>query len=131
MLDKTLETQTILDELRKLGVRFALDDFGTGYSSLSYLRSFPFHRIKIDQSFIRDIATQSQALSIIRAVTDLGTNLGMSITAEGIETVEQLELVRSEGCSHAQGYYVGMPVDADHTSQLLQKTLPSEGREAA
>lgn len=131
LLDETLETQTILGELRKLGVRFALDDFGTGYSSLSYLRSFPFNRIKIDQSFIRDIDTRSHALSIIRAVADLGTNLGMSITAEGIETAEQLEHVRSEGCSQAQGYHVGLPMDAEATSRLLEKSFPADDREAA
>lgn len=131
LLDETLETLTILQELRNLGVRFALDDFGTGYSSLSYLRSFPFHRIKIDQSFIRDIDVQPEALSIVRAVTDLGTNLGMSITAEGIETAEQLKHVQIEGCSHAQGYYVGMPMDAKNASRLVKKAFSVHGREAA
>ena len=103
LLVDTTETVKTLHSLRDLGVRFAMDDFGTGYSSLSYLRSFPFDKIKIDQSFVQDLTSGSQALSIIRAVTDLGRNLGMVTTAEGVETAEQLEQIRKEGCSQVQG----------------------------
>ena len=91
-----------LHRLRTLGVLIALDDFGTGYSSLGYLRRFPFDKIKIDQAFVRDIADPDTA-AIVRAVVGIGERLGMGIVAEGIETVEQLDLVRREGCTLVQG----------------------------
>jgi EAL domain-containing protein (putative c-di-GMP-specific phosphodiesterase class I) len=81
-----------------------MDDFGTGYSSLSYLRSFPFDKIKIDRSFIHDITDNNQSLAIVQAVTSLGTTLGMATTAEGVETREQLERLRAQGCTEVQGY---------------------------
>ena len=131
LLEHTDETLKILHSLRDLGVRIAMDDFGTGYSSLSYLRSFPFDKIKIDQSFVQDLFSGSEALSIIRAVTDLGRNLGMITTAEGIETAEQLEQLRKEGCSEVQGYHLGRPMSAASATQLLKKAFPEGGLEAA
>ena len=101
-----------LHRLRALGVLVALDDFGTGYSSLSYLRRFPFDKIKIDRSFIRDIA-DPDAAAIIRAVVGIGERLNMGIVAEGVETAEQLELVRREGCTQVQGFYFSRPLPAD------------------
>ena len=92
-----------------MGIRIALDDFGTGYSSLSYLRCFPFDRLKIDQSFVRDIATQSDCAAIVKAVAHLGEALGMTTTAEGIETSEQLAIVKAQGCRVAQGAFFSMP----------------------
>ncbi|MBN8901701.1 MAG: EAL domain-containing protein, partial [Rhodospirillales bacterium] len=103
-----------LHRLRALGLRTALDDFGTGYSSLSYLRSFPFDKLKIDQSFVREMATRPDCLVIVNSVADLARQLGIVTTAEGVETAEQLAQIRAAGCAEAQGYYFDgpQPVDA-------------------
>ncbi len=108
-----------LHRLREFGVRVCMDDFGTGYSSLSYLRSFPFDKIKIDRSFIGDLSDRGQTAAIIRAIADLATGLGISVTAEGVETQEQLALVRAEGCTEVQGYLTGRPVAAPEVPGLL------------
>ena len=102
-------TVATLHQLRGFGVRISMDDFGTGYSSLSYLRSFPFDKIKIDRSFVRDLSDKQDCAAIIRAVVGLGTSLGMTTTAEGVETIEQLEQVRAEGCTEVQGYLFSPP----------------------
>ncbi|HEU0100550.1 MAG TPA: EAL domain-containing protein [Allosphingosinicella sp.] len=99
----------ILERLKALGVQISMDDFGTGYSSLSYLRKFPFDKIKIDQSFVRDLASEGDSIAIIRAVTGLGLSLGISTTAEGVETSAQLEQLRNEGCTEVQGYLFSQP----------------------
>ena len=114
----TLDT---LHRLRREGVRFALDDFGTGYSSLNYLLSFPFDKIKMDQSFIRDLTERSEARAIVRAVTKLGGELGMRITAEGVETREQLEQLRIDGCDEVQGFYFSRPVPPGEVRDLIRK----------
>jgi predicted signal transduction protein with EAL and GGDEF domain len=98
-----------LHQLRELGVRIVMDDFGTGYSSLSYLRSFPFDKIKLDQSFISEVGSDTNSSAIIRTIAELGANLGIETTAEGIETVEQLEVVRLAGYTEGQGYLIGRP----------------------
>ncbi len=120
-------TLATLHQLRRLGVRIALDDFGTGYSSLSYLRSFPFNKLKIDQSFVRDLAQTAEAAAIVRAVTQLGTALGMSITAEGIETEEQLAYLCDEACTEGQGYLFSRPVPADAIPALLERLSTPHG----
>ncbi|HEY8565739.1 MAG TPA: PAS-domain containing protein [Beijerinckiaceae bacterium] len=102
-------TLATLHQLRGMGVRIAMDDFGTGYSSLSYLRSFPFDKIKIDRSFVRELAERNDCLAIVRAVSGLGSSLGMVTTAEGVETEEQLRRVEAEGCTEVQGYYFSPP----------------------
>ncbi|MGP9820797.1 bifunctional diguanylate cyclase/phosphodiesterase [Salinarimonas sp. NSM] len=107
-----------LHALRRLGVRLAMDDFGTGYSSLGYLERFPFDKLKIDGSFVERIAS-TEADAIVRAIASLGARLGMTITAEGVETEEQLRLVREVGCQEAQGYLVGRPVAADAIRRRL------------
>ena len=100
----------LLDELSDLGVSIALDDFGTGYSSLSYLHRFSFDRLKIDHSFVRDIIRNEGSLKIVRAIVMLAHSLGLEVTAEGVETDEQLAAVRGEGCDAVQGYYIGRPM---------------------
>jgi diguanylate cyclase (GGDEF)-like protein len=112
-------TLAILHQLRGLGVRISMDDFGTGYSSLSYLRSFPFDKIKIDQSFIRDLAAKPDSIAIIRAVAGLGHSFGMTTTAEGVETQEQLDQMRAEGCTEVQGYFYSKPLAARDIPPLL------------
>lgn len=108
-----------LHALRRRGVRFALDDFGTGYSSLAYLRRFPFHKLKIDGSFVREIERPETA-GIVRAIVDLATLHGMAITAEGVETPEQLRRVTAEGCTQAQGYLFARPVTAGEIAALMR-----------
>ncbi|WP_262029170.1 putative bifunctional diguanylate cyclase/phosphodiesterase [Microvirga sp. Mcv34] len=105
-------TVSTLHQLRRLGVRIAMDDFGTGYSSLSYLRSFPFDKIKIDQSFVREMSQRADCLAIVQSVANLGSSLGMPTVAEGIETEDQLRQVQAAGCTDAQGYYFGRPKPA-------------------
>ena len=98
-----------LHALKRLGISIALDDFGTGYSSLSYLQAFPFDKIKIDRSFVAEITTRSDSAAIVCAVTGLAKSLDVTVTAEGVETVEQFELLRAAGCHQAQGYLFGRP----------------------
>jgi diguanylate cyclase (GGDEF)-like protein/PAS domain S-box-containing protein len=100
----------ILHKMKSLGVRIAMDDFGTGYSSLSYLQSFPFDKIKIDRSFIMKLTRDSKSATIVRTIISLGKGLSLPITAEGVETEEQLTLLREEGCDEVQGYLVGKPL---------------------
>lgn len=102
-------TLGLLHRLRDLGVRISMDDFGTGYSSLSYLRRFPFDKIKIDQSFVRNLAREKGGIEIVRAVVGLGKALGMDVLAEGVETVEQLGILQVEGCNQLQGYLFSKP----------------------
>ena len=112
-------TVAILHGLRDLGVRIAMDDFGTGYSSLSYLRSFPFDKMKVDQSFTRDLTVEQGSGFIVRAVVSLASSLGMTTTAEGVETPEQLAWLREEGCDEVQGYLFSPPVPASALPALL------------
>ncbi|MHA6689190.1 putative bifunctional diguanylate cyclase/phosphodiesterase [Devosia sp. A449] len=109
----------VLHELRAMGVRISMDDFGTGYSSLSYLRSFPFDKIKIDRSFMRDLTSRGDSQAIIQAVIGLGKSLGMSTTAEGVETEEQLEMVRAQGASEVQGFLFSPPLPPAALANLL------------
>jgi diguanylate cyclase (GGDEF)-like protein/PAS domain S-box-containing protein len=109
----------MLHRLRSLGVRIVLDDFGTAYSSLAYLSSFPFDKIKIDQSFVRDIVNQPGSLAIVRAAAGLGRDLGITTTAEGIETGRQMDNVRAAGCKEGQGYLFGRARPAEQIGELI------------
>ena len=106
----TLET---LRRLRNMGIAVSMDDFGTGYSSLSYLQKFPFDKIKIDRCFMANISSSEESLAVIRAISGIGRALGLVVTAEGVETREQLDLIRAEGCTEMQGYFLSPPVTAD------------------
>jgi diguanylate cyclase (GGDEF)-like protein len=114
-------TLATLHQLRSFGIKISMDDFGTGYSSLSYLRSFPFDKIKIDRSFIKDISDKGDCAAIVKAVAGLGKGLGIATTAEGVETVEQLRHVRSEGCTEVQGYFFSAPQPADSLRKFFEK----------
>ncbi len=115
-----------LAAIRALGCHIAMDDFGTGYSSLTQLRSFPFDRLKIDRSFIRDLPESAQSLAILRSVVGLGRSLGIAVTAEGVETPDQMRLLIQEGCNSAQGYLIGKPMEAAAHAKLIANP-PEEG----
>ena len=125
LLKDSESTQETLKQLRDIGVRIALDDFGTGYSSLSYLSRFQFDKIKIDRSFVNDINTRNDALSIVRAITSLGADLGMTVTAEGVETEEQLAQLRDVHCTEVQGFYFSKPKAAGDLDEFLSGTKMS------
>jgi diguanylate cyclase (GGDEF)-like protein len=120
LLINSAATLAILHELRELGVSIAMDDFGTGYSSLNYLRSFPFDKIKIDQSFVQDLSEEESTTAVIRAAVGLGRSLGMVTTAEGVETVVQVAQLRREGCDQAQGYLFGRPETSEKTRHRIK-----------
>jgi diguanylate cyclase (GGDEF)-like protein/PAS domain S-box-containing protein len=125
LLGETDANLAILHQLRGLGVHISMDDFGTGYSSLSYLRSFPFDKIKIDQSFVRELAERPDCMAIIRAVVGLGTSLGIATTAEGVETPEQLERLRAEGCTELKGFLFSPPRRASDVALMLRDQRPA------
>ncbi|HYI27750.1 MAG TPA: GGDEF domain-containing phosphodiesterase, partial [Bradyrhizobium sp.] len=111
-------TLAVLHQLRSLGVRIAMDDFGTGYSSLTYLQCFPFDKIKIDRSFVKNITDNVGSLNIVRAVAALANGMGMTTTAEGVETREQRDRIASEGCTEMQGYLFSRPLPASEIERL-------------
>jgi EAL domain-containing protein (putative c-di-GMP-specific phosphodiesterase class I) len=119
LMHDSKETLALLHKLKELGISIAMDDFGTGYSSIGYLRSFPFDRIKIDQSFIRDLPEREESLAILRAVVGLGSSLHIVTTAEGVETQSQLDSLRTEGCTDVQGHFFSHPKPAAEMRELL------------
>jgi diguanylate cyclase (GGDEF)-like protein len=120
LLGETDANLATLHQLREIGVSISMDDFGTGYSSLSYLRCFPFDKIKIDRSFVKELSERPDCVAIIRAVAGLGLSLGIATTAEGIETTEQLERVRAEGCTEVQGYLFSPPRPASELGAFIR-----------
>jgi len=109
----------VLEGLKEMGVNLAIDDFGTGYSSLSYLNRFPIDTLKIDQSFVRDIATNSDDASIVSAVIGMGKNLKQRVVAEGVETLEQLTFLKGQKCDEGQGFLFSYPIPSDEFASLL------------
>jgi diguanylate cyclase (GGDEF)-like protein len=125
LLQDDAATIAILHQLRSLGIRVSMDDFGVGYSSLNYLRKFPFDKIKIDRSFIDSLGESGGSEAIVRTIASLGANLGMETTAEGIETGEQLELVRKAGCTEAQGFHFSRPCAASEVFRIIERLNPN------
>ena len=120
MKDREAAAST-LNGLKKLGVRFAIDDFGTGFSSLSYLQSFPFDKVKIDRSFVSNISNQKRSSTLRRSIIQLGYNLAMTSVAEGVETQQQLDLLRAEGCVEAQGFLFSPAVPAGTVREFFSQ----------
>jgi len=127
LLKDCVATISTLHRLRELGVRISLDDFGTGYSSLSYLWRFPFDKIKIDQSFVRELSQRSDCAAIVKAIAALGSSLAMTTTAEGVESLEQAEQLTRMGCGELQGYLFGLPQPASGVRVWLRGFAQSGG----
>jgi EAL domain-containing protein (putative c-di-GMP-specific phosphodiesterase class I) len=121
LLERSEHNVRILDQLHELGVKIALDDFGTGYSSIGYLRSFQFDKLKIDQSFVKDLLADEKSLAIVRAIVGLGMSFGMTTTAEGVETEDQRTCLGHEGCNEVQGYLYSRPLPSEEIVPLLAK----------
>jgi predicted signal transduction protein with EAL and GGDEF domain len=124
LIDDTRSIAEVLKELKAIGVLLALDDFGTGYSSLTHLKRFPIDALKIDQSFTHDLATNGEGAKIVSAMIGMGKNLHMQVVAEGVETRQQLEMLQAQGCSEAQGYYLGLPVTGKEFGRFLECRSP-------
>ncbi|EQB14993.1 EAL domain-containing protein [Sphingobium lactosutens] len=108
-----------LRRLRDMGVRVALDDFGTGYSSLAHLRAFPFDKIKIDGSFVKDAVERPDCAAVVRAIADLGKSLGVTTVAEGVETQAHFDRVKKEGCIEVQGYFFSRPMPSENDAAIV------------
>jgi diguanylate cyclase (GGDEF)-like protein len=126
LLDKSNANIATLNQLRDLGVRVSLDDFGTGYSGLSYLRAFRFDKLKVDQSFVRDLSENGDSLAIIRAIADIGISFGIATIAEGVETEQQMRRLREEGYSEVQGYLFGKPMPVSELGAVVAEPAKKE-----
>jgi diguanylate cyclase (GGDEF)-like protein len=126
LLDDEERTLHTLAQLRSMGVRISMDDFGTGYSSLSYLRKFRFDKLKIDQSFVRQLPGDPESVAIVRAIITMSACLGIGTVVEGVETREQLEFSVAEGCDSIQGYYISCPLDRDGIALLIGRGMATE-----
>ena len=131
LLEKSDHNFAVLDQLHALGVRISMDDFGTGYSSLSYLHRFPFNKIKIDKSFIDNIATKPQSTAIVRAIIEMAKAFGISTTAEGVETSAQLAELRVLGCTDIQGYLFSKAEPPDCVPALLTRRMSADGSDGS
>jgi len=126
LMQDMAKSRAALRELERLGVQVSLDDFGTKYSSLSYLHSFPLHKVKIDQSFVRNLTSNARMVTLLRGIVRLSAELGLRVAIEGIETEEQLALVAGEaGVDEVQGYLFGVPMPSSALRTLLQASTPA------
>ncbi|HSQ41439.1 MAG TPA: EAL domain-containing protein, partial [Fibrobacteraceae bacterium] len=117
-MERTLET---LHNLTNMGLQISIDDFGTGYSNLSYLKHYPFNTLKIDRSFVKDVPLDQEDMAITRTIISMAKNLHLKIIAEGVETTEQLEFLREEGCEQIQGFFFSKPLAAEDATRFLQE----------
>jgi len=115
------EAIAVMNELHQRGIRMSIDDFGTGYSSLSYLKKFKVYKLKIDQSFVRDISTDLEDKAIVAAIISMAKNLGLKTIAEGVETLDQLDYLQKEGCDEAQGYYYSRPQQSEQIEAFIAR----------
>jgi diguanylate cyclase (GGDEF)-like protein/PAS domain S-box-containing protein len=127
LINDSSRALSVLRRLKAMGIHIAMDDFGTGYSSLSYLQAFPFDKIKIDQAFISNLERNEQSAAIVKAVIGLAHGLRVPVTAEGVETADQLEILKAEACNEVQGYLIGRPQPIGHYAELIGRaTLPRQ-----
>ncbi|MHB8354969.1 MAG: EAL domain-containing protein, partial [Burkholderiales bacterium] len=119
LLEDIEDTIAIMNALNEIGIQFSLDDFGTGYSSLQYLKRLPLDQIKIDQSFVRDVAVNSGDKAIVRTILAMAHSMNLAVIAEGVETREQLQMLLNMGCTHYQGYLFGKPVPIEQFEVLV------------
>ncbi len=122
-MDDPLTAITVIDKLNDLGIRMSIDDFGTGYSSLSYLKKFKVYKLKIDQSFVRELSENPEDKAIVRAIINLASSLGLNTIAEGVETVSQMAFLRSHGCEEVQGYYLSKPLPPDQFEKFVNNSM--------
>ena len=121
LMEDSATTLATLNALRQAGMYLSLDDFGTGYSSLSYLKRMPLNNLKVDQSFVRGLPADKESLAIVRTIVSLAKNLGFTVTAEGVETLEQARILQGLCCETLQGYYFSKPVRAAEIADILER----------
>jgi len=119
MINNFIHSREKMQQLSALGIQFSIDDFGTGYSSLSYLKRLPLNELKIDKSFVQDVHLDDNDQIIVKTIISMAKNMGLSTVAEGVETIEQLEFLRTEGCDYIQGYYFSRPLSETAFEQYL------------
>jgi EAL domain-containing protein (putative c-di-GMP-specific phosphodiesterase class I) len=126
VIERTETALSVLSEIKALGISLSMDDFGTGYSSLAYLHQFPFERLKIDRSFVDKMDHDPKSEAIVRSILLLGKNLNMEVVAEGIESERQLELLRSLGCGHGQGFLFSRPLPPPQAEKYLVSRMSED-----
>ena len=126
LLDNVGDSIQHMQALRALGIQFSMDDFGTGYSSLTYIKRLPIDQLKIDQSFVRELANDENDKVIIRTIINTAHSLNLSVIAEGVETEGQLNFLKDEGCDHYQGYFFSKPVPVDEFEAYLKTVKPQD-----